>query len=280
MYFFSFSLNSINLANYFRFIHLSYTALEFEIKLPLFEGPFDLLLFFIERDELDIYDIPIAKITQDFLDYMNELDTLNIDLASEFIVVAATLMRIKAKMLIPREMEGDNAEDPRKELIQYLLEYKKFKSVLPIFEQLEDEKSQKELRGNLIHENEDIAGMNQVDFELNHLDLYQLLRVYQKMMNRFEIKIKEVRHTIIPHPYTVSAQKDYLNKKLESSRRVSFSEIISDYVINTKLAAIYNFLAILELLQNRVINLRVDEGFNNFWVERLEEEEEKEEIEV
>jgi len=77
--------------------------LNYEIKLPLFEGPFDLLLFFIERDELDIYDIPISKITQDFLDYLEELEKLNLEVASEFILVAATLMRIKAKLLLPRE---------------------------------------------------------------------------------------------------------------------------------------------------------------------------------
>jgi len=104
----------------------------FEIKLPLFEGPFDLLLFFIERDELDIYDIPIAKITHDFLNYMRQLEELNIEVASEFIVVAATLMRIKARLLLPRPSldEEGNEIDPRDELVKHLLEYKKFKSVI------------------------------------------------------------------------------------------------------------------------------------------------------
>src|SRR5690242_12251545 len=108
----------------------------FEIKLPLFEGPFDLLLFFIERDELDIYDIPIAKITNDFLDYLHELETLNVELASEFILVAATLMRIKSKMLLPRPQldEQGNEIDPREELIKHLLEYKKYKSVVETFQ--------------------------------------------------------------------------------------------------------------------------------------------------
>jgi segregation and condensation protein A len=98
----------------------------FEIKLPLFEGPFDLLLFFIERDELDIYDIPIATITNDFLNYMRQLETLNMELASEFILVAATLMRIKSKMLLPRPQidEQGNEIDPREELVKHLLESK------------------------------------------------------------------------------------------------------------------------------------------------------------
>ncbi len=104
----------------------------YTIKIQQFEGPFDLLLFFIERDELDINDIPIAKITNDFLDYIKHLEKLNIDVASEFILVAATLMRIKAKMLIPRKEidEEGNEIDPRAELTQKLLEYKKYKSIL------------------------------------------------------------------------------------------------------------------------------------------------------
>src|SRR3979409_2667645 len=100
------------------------TQENFEVKLPLFKGPFDLLLFFIERDELDIYDIPISKITNDFLDYLHHLETMNIEVASEFILVAATLMRIKAKMLLPRPQidASGNEIDPRDELIAHLLE--------------------------------------------------------------------------------------------------------------------------------------------------------------
>ncbi|TAF66255.1 MAG: chromosome segregation protein ScpA [Cytophagales bacterium] len=244
--------------------------MDFEVKLPLFEGPFDLLLFFIERDELDIYDIPIAKITQDFLAYMQQMEVMNIEVASEFIVVAATLMRIKSKMLLPRNQENPT-EDPRQELIQSLLEYKKFKSLMPIFEQMEDEQMLKENRGNIEKELQNIAQNNQLELELYHLDLYQLMRVYQRMLVRYDEKIKIVRHTIVPHPYTVSGQREYLVQRLQFRQRVSFSEIISDYVVHTKLAAIYNFLAILEMLQNRIINIEIEEGFNNFWIEKLEE---------
>ena len=104
--------------------------MSYEIKLPLFEGPFDLLLFFIERDEIDIMDIPISKITNDFFEYISDLESMNIEVASEFIVVAATLMRIKSKMLLPRlslDEEG-NEIDPREELVEHLIEYKKYKS--------------------------------------------------------------------------------------------------------------------------------------------------------
>ena len=112
----------------------------YTIKLPQFEGPFDLLLFFIERDELDINNIPIAKITEDFLDYIRQMEAMNIDLASEFILVAATLCRIKAKMLIPRKPvdEEGNEIDPREELVARLLEYKKYKSVLEEMREMEE----------------------------------------------------------------------------------------------------------------------------------------------
>src|ERR1700761_4951289 len=101
----------------------------YQIKLPQFEGPFDLLLFFIERDELDIYNIPITKITNEFLDYIHNRESLNIELSSEFILFISTLMRIKAKMLLPRkELDAEGNEiDPRQELIDKLLAYKKFK---------------------------------------------------------------------------------------------------------------------------------------------------------
>src|SRR5213596_3148346 len=106
------------------------TQENFEVKLPLFEGPFDLLLFFIERDELDIHDIPIARITDDFLNYIHKMTSLNMELASEFIFVAATLMRIKAKMLLPRYVAEEDSElDPKAELIRKLVEYRKFKLI-------------------------------------------------------------------------------------------------------------------------------------------------------
>jgi Uncharacterized conserved protein len=105
----------------------------FQIKLSQFEGPFDLLLFFIERDELDIYDIPITRIIKDFLDFIHGAEKLNIELSSEFILFVSTLMRIKAKMLLPRkELDAQGNEiDPRQELIDKLLEYKRYKEASP-----------------------------------------------------------------------------------------------------------------------------------------------------
>src|SRR5688572_8413241 len=113
----------------------------YRIELPIFEGPFDLLLFFIERDELDIHDIPISRLTRDFLDYMHHMEVLNMDIASEFILVAGTLMRIKSQMLLPRPVVNAQGEvqDPRQELVDRLLEYKRFKNVQEALQNMEED---------------------------------------------------------------------------------------------------------------------------------------------
>ena len=134
------------------------------------------MLFFIERDELDIYDIPIAKITEDFLGYIHQLEEMNIEVASEFILVAATLMRIKAKMLSPRPTldEEGNEIDPREEPVKHLLEYKKYKSVVSDLSSLEGDQFPKEKRGNITRELKKLAESSNVEAELQDVDLYKL----------------------------------------------------------------------------------------------------------
>ena len=122
----------------------------YQIKLPQFEGPFDLLLFFIERDELDIYNIPITGIINDFLDYIHKSEELNIELSSEFILFISTLMRIKAKMLLPRkELDAQGNEiDPRQELVNKILEYKRFKEASAQMAEMEAMRMLMVKRGN------------------------------------------------------------------------------------------------------------------------------------
>ncbi len=245
----------------------------FEIKLPLFEGPFDLLLFFIERDELDVYDIPIANITKDFLNYLHHLEHMNIEVASEFILVAAKLMRIKAKMLLPRlqlDQEG-NEIDPREELVKHLLEYKRYKEVLGQISGLEQSRQQMESRGNLVKEVRSLSESVNVDAELQNLDLYKLLKVYQKVLDRYEIEKNKPAHQVVQYPYTISNQKVFLLDKLQKNKKASFVEIIK--MMPSKFAVIYNFLAILELLQSEEITINIGLGFNNFWIESRENEE-------
>lgn len=246
--------------------------MSFEIKLPLFEGPFDLLLFFIQRDELDIHDIPINKITSDFLDYLHHLEKMNVEVASEFILVAATLMRIKAKMLLPRPVldESGNEVDPREELVRHLLEYKKYKSVIEELNQMEGDRLQKETRGNIAKELKRLAEGSNVESEMQDLDLYKLLKVYQRVVSRFEYEQQKPTHEVIQYPYSIATQRQFILDKLVDSPRLSFIELI-EFEPN-KIGVIFNFLSILDLLQMHKITMHLGEGFNNFWVEKIEEE--------
>ncbi|MEM9389004.1 MAG: segregation/condensation protein A [Bacteroidota bacterium] len=245
--------------------------MSFEIKLPLFEGPFDLLLFFIERDELDIHDIPISDITNDFLDYLHRLEEMNIEVASEFILVAATLMRIKSKMLLPRLQLDDegNEIDPREELVKHLLEYKKYKSVLAELQEMEASQIDREKRGNIARELRVLSESVNVEAELQDVDLYKLLKVYQKVVERYELEKNKPRHEVVQYPFTIEGQRNFLMGKLSKKPKMSFIEIIDEEP--TKIGVIFNFLAILELLQLRRITMHLGIGFNNFWIEKLEE---------
>src|SRR5688572_13958358 len=249
-----------------KFANQLMTQENFEIKLPLFEGPFDLLLFFIERDELDIYDIPIAKITNDFLEYVHHLEHMNIEVASEFILVAATLMRIKSKMLLPRPQldEQGNEIDPREELVKHLLEYKKYKSVIETLHKMEDTELAKEKRGNLMKEIRVLAESSNVEAELQDVDLFKLMTVFEKVLKRYEAEKNKPVHQIIQYPFTVENQKEYLMNEVISKKRVSFIDIVETY--KTRIALIFNFLAILDLLAQGELAIQVGEGYNNFWI--------------
>ncbi|GAB3199210.1 segregation and condensation protein A [Pontibacter aydingkolensis] len=238
--------------------------MSFEIRLPLFEGPFDLLLFFIERDELDIHDIPIFQITNEFVGYIRQLEQLNIEIASDFILTAATLMRIKAKMLLPRteKDEEGNEIDPRQELVQHLLEYKKYKTATPVLSEMEDMRLAQENRGNINEELQQIANANHFEYELQDLSLYKLMRVFDKAMLRFEEEQNRPKHTIIQYPYTIEQQREVIMNMVMQRKNVAFSQIIAEFP--DKIGMIFNFLAILDMLQLNLIDIEVGDGFNDF----------------
>ena len=193
------------------------TATSYTINLPQFVGPFDLLLFFIERDELDINDIPVSTVTKDFLEYIKAMEALNIDLASEFILVAATLMRIKAKMLIPRKEidEEGNEIDPRDELVARLMEYKRYKSVLEDLRLMESERSVKFNRGNVERELKSLANIALVDIELEQLSLYSLMKTFQRVLNRMEDRKKKVVHQVYNFSHSIQGQQIFILKNLK-----------------------------------------------------------------
>ena len=236
----------------------------YKIKIQHFEGPFDLLLFFIERDELDIYDIPIAKITDDFLGYIKQLETLNIDVASEFILVAATLMRIKAKMLIPRKEldEEGNEVDPREELTRRLLEYKKYKDILDEMRKLEEARSMKFERTGVASELKDIATKALVDIELESLTMFKLLRTFERLMVKFEDRQNRTYHEIVKYPYTVEDQQTYIFQKIKSGGKTTFSKLFQG--LENRVHAIVTFLSLLEMLNLQKVIIQQREGINNF----------------
>ncbi len=238
----------------------------FEIKLPEFEGPFDLLLFFIERDEIDIHHIEIAKITNDFLSYLHQMSQLNIEVASEFILVAATLMRIKAKMLLPRPEldEQGNEIDPRQDLIARLLIYKQYKEACVEMHTMEDERAAKAERGNVQKELAKIAMENSHTEELMNLTMFQLLNSFQKVLKRFDAEKNKVHHKVVQYPYTIVEQKNSVIDLIRKREKVQFTDVLID--CQNKVHAIFTFLAILELLQEQLIRITLGIGFNNFWL--------------
>lgn len=243
--------------------------MSFTIKLKQFEGPFDLLLFFIERDELDIYDIPISKITLDFLDYIHELEQLNIDLASEFILVAATLMRIKAKMLLPRKEvdEEGNEVDPRLELVQRLLEYKKYKAVLEEFEAMELKRMQQTGRGNVDQELKKFAEKAFIEAEWESVTLFKLMKAFERMLSQFDER-RHV-HQVYNFVYTILDQQEYIQELLSEKEKVDFKDIFAK--CENRIHAIITFLAMLELLNQQSVSILMGEGMNNFWISAYRE---------
>ncbi len=245
----------------------------YEIKLPQFEGPFDLLLFFIERDELDIYDIPIFKITNDFLTYIHQMGMLNIELASEFILVAATLMRIKAKMLLPRKeldpVTGTEI-DPRDELVNRLIEYKKFKEATETLRRLEEDRQSINKRGNALLENKEIAAMFETEFEMQSLTMFRLLKAFQNVLDKLAREKNKVVHTVETPAYTISGEKMLLLDKVKTGSKIPFEEVFEG--VENRVHAIFVLLSMLELVQEQQLKLIIGEGYNNFWISTPEPE--------
>jgi segregation and condensation protein A len=242
------------------------TEESFEIKLPQFEGPFDLLLFFIERDELDIHEISITRIANDFLDYIHHMTSLNIELASEFIFVAATLMRIKAKMLLPRydTEDGESEIDQKDELIRRLIEYKKFKEICEELRPMEEERFKQERRGNIKYDIEQTEATKLPGEELADISLYKLMMIYSRLMRNYQTRAQEVTHTVVQYPYSIEAQKKAIDNLLRINNRLDFKTIAGNS--ENKVHFVYNFLAVLEMLQQELLEIQIGLGYNNFWV--------------
>lgn len=225
------------------------------------------MLFFIERDELDIYNIPITKITRDFLDYLHHQRDLNIELSSEFILFISTLMRIKAKMLLPRKEldEKGNEIDPRQELVDKILEYKRFKEAAIELAEKETLRQLMQKRGNLYTELSKIGEDAAEGTEIQTFNLYKLMKTFEKVMQRVVDRNHKPVHTVVQYNYTMEGSREYILTTVKKAHAMSFENVFN--ICEDRIHALFLFLSLLELSQMRFMTLVVGEGRNNFIVE-------------
>ena len=242
----------------------------YQIRLPQFEGPFDLLLFFIERDELDVYNIPINRIIHDFLAYIRQSEQLNIELSSEFILFISTLMRIKAKMLLPRkELDTAGEEiDPRQELINKIIEYKRFKEASAQMADMEALRMLMVKRGNIQREMLEVGEESAEGTEIHTVTLFRLMKAFEKALQRYSERINKPVHTVVQYNYTMEASRDQLIQLAEQERTVSFERLFD--ACENRVHAIFTFLSLLELVQQKFMRILIGEGRNNFLIEYIE----------
>ncbi len=242
-------------------------TINYQIKLPQFEGPFDLLLFFIERDELDIYNIPISKITSDFLEYIHQTEKLNIELSSEFILFVSTLMRIKAKMLLPRKEldEKGNEIDPRQELIDKILEYKRYKEASLQMAEMEAQRLLMFKRGNIAKELAQIGEEAGEGTEIQTITLFKLMKTFERVMKRQHERLNKPVHTVVQYNYTMEGSREQMINMVQTEKTLAFEKLF-DFCEN-RIHAIFLFLSLLELAQQRFMSILVGEGKNNFIIE-------------
>jgi segregation and condensation protein A len=234
--------------------------MEYKVRLERFEGPLDLLLYLIKKQEIDIYDIPIAKITKQYLDYIQMLEFLNLELAGEFLVMAATLMRIKARMLLPaREDEDDEIEDPRKQLVQQLLEYQRFKEAAGGLDAMRYQRSLLYARPDQDIEAEAV----EVEYEYN---LFDLIASFRKVLEKAKVRFVDLK----AEETSIEDKIAFLKEKLAENETIAFDELFSEDTRPVDLIA--TFLALLEILRLRLARIRQTKPFGRIWIKRVAKE--------
>ncbi|UCF78094.1 MAG: segregation/condensation protein A [Candidatus Eiseniibacteriota bacterium] len=234
----------------------------YHIKLDRFEGPLDLLLHLIKKEEIDIYDIPIARITLQYLSYIEMMQMLDLDVAGEFLVMAATLMRIKARMLLPASpVEEEEEEDPRQELVRRLLEYKRFKEVAGSLREREDGR-------RLVFE----RGYSEIAFEngeveLEETTLFDLLDALKRALERV---VDAPVHEIESDGLDVVMRTEEISRLLRAKGKLLFSELLE--TARTRLEIIGTFISILELMRMGRAGAVQRKVFGEIWIYSLEEE--------
>jgi segregation and condensation protein A len=235
----------------------------YAVKLQDFEGPLDLLLFFIKRDELDIYDIPIARITKEFLSYIHYMQQLDLEIAGEFVVMAAELMQIKVRMLLPPEPGAEvDDEDPRASLVKRLVEYKRFKEVAEGMRGLEAEAMLLSPRGYREADPVDLP-VETADDLVRDVSLFDLIASFQFAMDRVP---KRTVHEIARVNVTIEEQMAYIVDFFSRRSEGTFYDLVRD--MHERIRIVVTFLALLEVIRARQVVVRQADPFGDLYIMR------------
>ena len=233
------------------------------VKLELFEGPLDLLLFLIRKNEIDICDIPIADITRQFLEYVEIIQGLNLELAGDFVVMAATLMRVKSRLLLPSDPDAEDEEgDPREDLVRRLLEYQQFKEVASWMEDQQAEYRDVFYRGNAI-DLEDIRQQQEAGSEgFQPVSLFELLRAFKQAIDAAP---KVEFHEVARIDVTTEERAEYVLGVLARRHQAPFYELIANA---HRTVVVVTFIAVLELMKGGQVRVQQAGVDGELWVYR------------
>lgn len=230
----------------------------YKIKLDQFEGPLDLLLFFIKRDELNIYDIPISRITGEFLEYVNLIKLMDLEVAGDFILMASTLMHIKVRMLLPREVDERGEEiDPRADLIRALLEYKKYKEVAEDLTFFESNQRKISFRGDFSHDA--MESPPEYEILLKNISIFDLAKAFKKVIDGIKVQVvHEVRKINI----SIDEQIQFILDRMREKGEIHFLSLV--HGMQEKIRVVLTFVALLELTKMEKIGIKESPEFNDF----------------
>ena len=237
--------------------------MNYQIKINEFEGPLDLLLHLIKKSNIDIYDISLSDITDQYLEYIHQMEELNLDIASEYLVMATELLEYKSRSLLPKKIEDDKEEeDPKEELIKRLVDYKKYKEITSEFKKLED------IRSEIYTKTP--SNINEYDEKVinnSELSVNDLISAFKKFIDRKEYE-KPLNTKITTKELSVSDRiikiKEILKTKNEVNFIDLFDKLTKDYVVVT-------FLSILEMSKNKEIEIKQDNNFGNIIIKEVKE---------
>lgn len=236
----------------------------YKVKLTQFEGPLDLLLFFIKRDELNIYDIPIARLTKEFLEYVNLIKILDLEVAGDFILMASTLMHIKVRMLLPREIDEKGEEiDPRADLVKALLEYKRYKEMSEELSYFESNQRKRKYRGNFSADIKEAP--NEYDILLKNVSIYDLAKAFKYAIEQVK---EEPVHQIKKMNVSIEEQITFIIEKLKEFPELHFLQLIES--LKEKIRIIVTFIALLELVKVGRIGIQATQLYNDFIITQKE----------